>query len=108
VPGPRQTSLFPQLPVTDETVAGWMSFLDQAEGVLEGRYLIPHWRFDRSQGLNIRRMFEEPRTLDPVLIIAGPGAIPYMEAGPLAPDSTMETGMGLIGGGLLGYFLWFN
>lgn len=108
VPGPRQTSLFTNMPVTDQTVTGWMSFLDQAEGVLEGRYLIPHWRFDRSQGLNIRRMFEEPRTLDPVLIIAGPGAIPYMETGPLAPDSTMDIAMGLIGGGLLGYFLWFN
>ncbi len=108
VPGPMQSSLFPQIPVTDETVSGWMSFLDQAEGVLEGRYLIPHWRFDRSQGLNIRRMFEEPRTLDPVLIIAGPGAIPYMENGPLAPDSTLDTGMALMGGGLLGYFLWFN
>lgn len=106
VPGPHQTGPFPNLRVTETTVAGWMSFLDQAEGVLEGRLLLPHWRFDRSQGLNLRRMFEEPRTLDPVMILTG--AIPYMEAGPLAGDATMETGMDLIDGGLLAYFLWFN
>jgi hypothetical protein len=108
IPGPHQTSPFAQMVVNEEIVGGWMSFLDQAEGVLEGRLLIPHWRFDRSQGLNLRRMFEEPRTLDAVLLIAGPGAIPYMETGPLAPDSTMDTGMSLLGGGMLAYFLWFN
>ena len=108
VPSPRQTSLFPTLRVTDQTVAGWMRFLDEAEAVLNGKLLLPHWRFDHSQGLNLRRMFEEPRTLDPVLILTGPGAIPYMEKGPLAPDSTMDTGMQMVGGGLLAYFLWFN
>lgn len=108
VPGPHQTGPFPNLRVTETTVAGWMSFLDQAEGVLEGRLLLPHWRFDRSLGLNLRRMFEEPRTLDPVMILTGAGAIPYMETGTLAKDATMDTGMDLIGGGLLAYFLWFN
>lgn len=108
VPSPSQTSLFPDLPVSDEIVTGWTEFLDQAEGVLEGRLLIPHWRFGPTQGLNIRRMFEEPRPLDPILLITGSGAIPYIEEGELAPGSTMNTGMALIGGGLLAYMLWFN
>ena len=89
-------------------MAGWMYFLDQAEGVLEGRLLLAHWRFAPTQGLNLRRMFEEPRTLDPVLILTGPGAIPYIETGPLAAGSTMGTGIDLLGGGMLAYFLWFN
>lgn len=106
--GPRQRGPFSNMRVTDETVAGWMGFLDQAEGVLEGRYLIPHWRFDNSQGINIRRMFEEPRTLDPILLITGSGAIPYIDTGPLAPGSTLDTGLSLLDGGMLAYFLWFN
>ena len=35
VPSPSQTSLFPDLPVSEDIVAGWTEFLDQAEGVLE-------------------------------------------------------------------------
>lgn len=108
VPGPHQHGPFPSLRVTEATVAGWMDFLDQAEGVLEGRLLLPHWRFPLTKGLNLRRMFEEPRTLDPVLILTGPGAIPYMETGRLAPGSTLQTGLDLLDGGMLAYFLWFN
>lgn len=108
VPNPKQRGPFPDLRVTDETVAGWMDFLDQAEGVLEGRYLIPHWRFPPDQGLNIRRMFEEPRTLDPMLLITGSGAIPYIETGTMAPGSTLDTGMAMLEGGPLAYFFWFN
>jgi hypothetical protein len=108
VPGPKQTSLFERFRVDDRIVAGWTSFLDQAEGVLEGRLLLPHWRFPSTQGVNLRRMFEEPRTLDPIMIVTGAGAIPYIETGEIAAGSTLDTGMGLLEGGLLAYFLWFN
>ncbi len=108
IPGPEQSSLFSNLQVTEEILSGWMSFLDQAEAVLEGRLLIAHWRFDKSQGLNIRSMLEEPETLDPILIISGAGALPYLETGPLAPGSTLDTGMDLLYGGMLAYFFWFN
>jgi hypothetical protein len=108
VPAPYQTGPFPSMRVDYATMAGWMRFLDQAEGVLNGTLLLPHWRFDRSQGVNLRRMFEEPRTLDPVMIFSGAGAIPYMETGTLAKDSTLDTGLDIVDGGLLAYFLWFN
>lgn len=108
VPGPKQHGPFPNMRVTEETVAGWMDFLDQAEGVLDGRYLIPHWRFPPDQGVNIRRLFEEPRALDPILMLTGSGAIPYIETGTMAPGSTLDTGMALLEGGPLAYFFWFN
>jgi len=94
--------------VTDATVVGWMSALDQAEGVLNGTLLIPHWRFDPSQGVNLRRMFEDPRPLDPVLMLAGPGALPYVETGPLAPDLNLDSANRLLNDGWLPYVLWFN
>jgi len=108
VPSPHQKGPFTDLQITGFILTNWMDFLDEAEGVLEGRLLIPHWRFP-GKGVNMRRMFEDPRTLDPVLFITGSDALPYIEDGPLAPGSTLQTGEALIfGGGLLAYFLWLN
>lgn len=109
IPAPwRQRPQFDRLVVTQEIVDGWADFLNQAQAVLEGRLLIPHWRFVGERGLNVMRMFEEPQTLDPLLLITGSGALPYLEDGPRAPGSTMSTGMNIVSGGLLAYFLWFN
>lgn len=108
VPGPEQTSWVPRLVVQRWTVDGWNRFLDQFEGVLEGRLLIPHWRFDRTRGLNVRRMFDEPRTFDPVMLLQGFGALPYLEPGTMADDATADTAFRILNQGFLGYFIWFN
>lgn len=108
VPGPGQTSPFANLRVDQGVVDGWLYFLDQAEGVLNGDLLIPHWRFQPPLGLNVRRMFEEPGDLDPVMLITGAGAIPYIEEGPMAAGTTLEEAAGLFGRGMLGRFFWFN
>lgn len=108
VPGPHQTSWTQNLVVRRSTVEGWIRFLDQSEGVLEGRLLLPHWRFDRSRGLNLRRMFEEPLPLDLIMLLQGRDAVPYFEEGPLAEDATANTAMSLLSEGFLAYFIWFN
>ncbi|MCF1707760.1 hypothetical protein L0V05_02910 [Tabrizicola sp. J26] len=108
LPSPRQIGPFSNMRVTDQTLAAWNDFLDEAEAVLNGTLLIPHWRFPSDQGLNIRRMFEEPRRFDLVLLLTGSGAIPYIEKGALAPDSTMEGAVRVLDGGPLAYFFWFN
>lgn len=111
IPNPAQhAALLPGVaaPVSADTVAGWHRFLDVAEDVLEGRALIPHWRFREDRGINIRRLFEEPRTLDPWLLAQGSAALPYLEAGPMAAGASLETAMRLIDGGGIGLFLWFN
>lgn len=53
-------------------------------------------------------MFEETRALDPILLLTGSGALPYMEKGTLAPGSTMDTAGSVLGSGMLACFLWFN
>lgn len=108
IPGPQQASPFVNMPVDQGVVDGWLYFLDQAEGVLNGDLLIPHWRFQRPLGLNVRRMFEEPRNLDPIMLITGAGAIPYIEEGPIAAGTTIEEAAELFGRGMLGRFFWFN
>lgn len=108
LPGPQQTSQFSQLRVDEGVVAEWHAFLDGFEAVLEGELLLPHWRFRHGSGLNVRRMFEEPGVLDPVLLIQGSAAIPYIEEGPVAAGSTLENAFELVGRGFLAYFVWFN
>ena len=108
LPGPHQTSLFSRLRLDESVVTEWHAFLDGFEAVLEGRLLLPHWRFRHDRGLNVMRMFEEPGIPDPVLLIQGSAAIPYIEAGPIAAGSTMENAFALVGRGFLAYFVWFN
>lgn len=72
-----------------------VAFRASGRSGLHGRYLIPLWRLDRPQGVNVRRMFKEPRSLDKFLIFAG-------------PDTTIDTRLRIMGGGLQAHFLWFN
>jgi hypothetical protein len=102
-----QTGVFPRIRVTPERVKGWHLFLDEFEAVLTGERLIPHWRFF-GRGVNVRRMFEEPRTFDPVLIGQGSAVLPYLEEGEMVTGDTVEEVARLMGRGFFAYFIWFN
>lgn len=106
IPAPGQIQLAGAMPVTTEVLAGWNRFLDAFDRVLDGTLLMPHWRFRR--GLNVRRMFEEPRPLSPILLIQGQGALPYLEEGKLADAALADEILRLLGGDFLSYFVWFN
>jgi hypothetical protein len=107
IPNPRQTkSVLPGVPVTQETVDGWLLFLGEFDALLTGRKLIPHWRLEK--GINLRRVFAEPRTFDPVLWMQGSAALPYLEDGELTSSDTWSRIMGLLQGNFLGYAIWFN
>ncbi len=108
VPKPAvQAGIFDRMRVTEARVAGWNLFLDELEAILNGEKLVPHWRF-MNRGVNVRRMFEEPRTFDPVLIGQGSAILPYLEEGELTSADTFWQIDALLDGGLLRYFIWFN
>lgn len=102
-----QTGVFARMRVTSERVAGWHLFLDEFEAVLTGERLIPHWRFF-GRGVNVRKMFEEPRRFDPVLIAQGAAVLPYLEEGKMVTGATVEEVARLMGRGFFAYFVWFN
>jgi hypothetical protein len=110
VPGPQQpgANQLTGLEVTEEQVRAWHAALEMAQDLLEGRRLLPHFRF-ADKGVNMKRFFEDPRTFDLVLSITGPGVVPYMERGPML---TSEEWWGLQsqfgGAGLMTFALWFN
>ena len=82
LPGPQQAGAnqLTGLEVTETEVQAWHAALQMAEDLLEGRKLLPHFRF-ADKGINMKRFFDEPKTFDLVLSITGPGVVPYLEKG---------------------------
>ncbi|WP_149587832.1 hypothetical protein [Tabrizicola flagellatus] len=61
----------------------WQAVLADAEKVLKGEVLLPHWRFGAEAGINLKRAFDDPPAIDLVTFIQGEGLLPYAEKGPL-------------------------
>ncbi len=108
VPNPRQHSVLPGGAVNDEMVKAWMTFLDESEAIFQGKKLIPFWRGSDHRGINLRRVFTEPRTLDLVLWVQGTAAAPYLENGPLTKPETWRRLQGVFQGNFIGFAIWFN
>jgi hypothetical protein len=107
IPGPKQKNgVLPGALVSQQTVDGWMEFLGEFEALLKGEKLIPHWRL--AKGINLRRVFTEPRLFDPILWAQGSAAQPYVETGPMTNAETWTRIMRMFGGNFLGYAVWFN
>jgi hypothetical protein len=80
VPNDRQTSGL-GLNVPPGTGERWQAVLADAEALLRGEALIPHWRFGAEAGINLKRAFEDPPAVDLVTWIQGEGLLPYAEKG---------------------------
>lgn len=108
IPGPKQTGVVPNVKVTDEMVRGWGEFLDEAAALLAGKTLIPFWRAHDGRGINLRRVFTEPRPFDLVLWIQGTAATPYLERGTVTKSEVWERFERIFQGEFVGFALWFN
>jgi hypothetical protein len=106
LPTARQTGAMTGASLADETIDGWLTVMDEFTAILEGRKLMPHWRFDR--GMNVKRMFAEQKTFDLVLLITGTDAAAYLEDGPVSTSAEWNRIMAVFQGNFLGYALWFN
>ena len=85
IPNPKQTGVL-QVKVTEPMIATWNEVLDEADDVLKGERLLPFWRGTPSttRGINLRRIFTEPKPLDPFLWLQGTAATPYLENGEIS------------------------
>jgi hypothetical protein len=113
IPNPKQKGVL-GVKVTREMIDAWLETVDEAEQLLKGKKLLPYWRGkERSdRGVNLRRVFTEPRTFDPILWIQGTAATPYLEKGTLTKfnDGKFQDLLGNRFGGynLIGFAFWFN
>ncbi|MGF1526842.1 MAG: hypothetical protein ACFCBW_08630 [Candidatus Competibacterales bacterium] len=89
-------------------IAGWHDFLQRLEDILQGEVLIPHWRFGAGQGINLQRVFTEPRPFDLLLWIQGSAALPYLEAGQVVTPEEGRQLQRLFQGNFIGFALWIN
>jgi hypothetical protein len=109
VPNPKQGTVVPNVRVTPEMVEGWQRFLDEFESILGGKTLAPFWRGKQPRrGINVRRVFTEPRTLDLVLWFQGTAAAPYLEPGEVSSTETWSRINRIFGGEFIGFAMWFN
>ncbi|HEY9793263.1 MAG TPA: hypothetical protein V6D22_22875 [Candidatus Obscuribacterales bacterium] len=108
LPNPRQTGVIPGAKVTDEMVTSWLSMMDQINGMLKGELLIPFWRGDEKVGINVRRVFLEPKPLDLVLWLQGTAAAPYLEHGRMTEGMTWRNLNQTFGGQFPAFAVWFN
>ncbi len=107
IPGPKQKGAI-NIPVTQEIVDHWLLALDEAELILQGKKLLPFWRGKPMRGVNLRKVFLEPRQLDIVLWVQGTAATPYLEEGELTKPDTWQQINRAFGGRFLGFGIWFN
>ena len=107
IPNERQTAAL-GFSLVPGTGAAWQEVLDDFEGLLTGRLLIPHWRMGDGAGINLRRLLEDPGPVDPVAWVHGVGLLPWVETGELAtPEALWRFDTVTQGNGIL-FALLFN
>jgi hypothetical protein len=107
IPAPAQkNAVMPTMQITQPRVDTWLAALDEFDAALDGRKLIPHWRFEK--GVNLRRVLEEPRMFDLVLWATGHAALPYLEEGPVLSSTTWRTWENVFGGNFLMFAVYLN
>lgn len=107
VPNDRQTSAL-GIVMPPGTGERWQAVLADAEKLLTGDLLIPHWRFGAEAGINLRKMFENPVPLDLVTVIQGEGLLPFAEKGPRASPFAWTEFTRLVEGDAMLFALFLN
>ena len=108
LPNPKQTGVIPGIRITKEMITTWRDFLDEADALLAGKKLIPHWRVDDGRGVNLRKVFTQPTNFDVVMWIHGAAAKPYLEEGTLTRVETWRRFQNIFRGQFIGFAIWFN
>ncbi len=119
IPNPDQTGVL-EIRVSREMITGWTKVLDELEAILQWKKLIPYWRKyatgifrdpefpEKGTGINLKRVFLEPRDFDLVLTIQGSNVEPYLEEGPLSTPQAWEDMSRVFRGQFFGFAIWFN
>ena len=107
IPNPQQRGSL-GIRVEKRMVDSWLEFVEEGEAILAGKRLIPFWRGEEKRGINLRRVFTEPRPFDLVLWVQGTAATPYLEEGTLTRAEVWTRLQRVFGGDFLGFAVWFN
>jgi hypothetical protein len=107
VPNDAQTSAL-GIRMPPGTAERWQAVLADAEKLLLGDLLIPHWRYGAEAGINLRKMFEAPVALDLVTVVQGEGLLPFAEKGTRASPFAWNEFTRLVEGDAMLFALFLN
>jgi hypothetical protein len=107
VPNDRQVSGL-GLMIPPETGKRWQAVLADAEAMLKGEALIPHWRFGGEAGINLKKLFDDPPPVDLVTWIQGEGLLPYAEKGPRVSPASWNDFERLVSGDAMLFAVFLN
>jgi hypothetical protein len=106
MPNEKQVQAITGSTNTAAQIDGWIQVMTEFELVLDGKKLMPHWRFDK--GLNVKKFFDTSEHFDLVLMILGTDAVKYVEDGEISTSTRWRELMQAFDGNFLGYALWYN
>ena len=107
VPNDRQQSAL-GVEVPQGTGAVWQDVLADAEALLTGEKLIPYLWLGEDAGVNLGRMFTEPRPIDVAGWIQGVDALPYLQKGVLVGPDNLWRFEQLVSGDAVLYMVLLN
>ncbi len=107
LPNDQQQSVL-GIDVPPGTGAAWMVMLSDFEAVMKGDKLVPYWRVGGSAGINVARMFTDPRPIDIAGWIQGWDALPYLEKGRLVSNESADAFDALTSGRAMLFALYLN
>jgi len=108
IPNANQKSIIPGLTVDAQRLEAWQQFLNEAEAILQGEKLLPFWRKGFDEGINLKRVFTDPRDFDLVLWVQGTAALPYLERGDQTAPETWREFQRIFRGNFVGFAMWVN
>lgn len=107
LPNDNQTSAL-GLTLPPGTGAVWQGVLADGEALLKGEKLIPYWRSGPGAGINLAKLFTEPRPVDVPGWIQGWAAMPYYQAGETVSAENWGRFESLVTGDAMLMALWLN
>lgn len=97
IPNKSQTSALP-IEFPADTGRRWLAVLSEAEDLLNGHLLIPHWRLGDAAGINLALLMDNPPPVDIVGFVQGMSLLPYVEQGPLIEGQSLRLFSEMVGG----------
>ncbi|MFZ1467711.1 MAG: hypothetical protein WAT09_01915 [Paracoccaceae bacterium] len=86
----------------------WQAVLADAEKILTGELLVPHWRFGGDAGIDVSMMFKDPPAVDLIAMIQGEGFLPYARKGPQASAQSWNEFERMLYGDAILFAVFFN
>lgn len=86
----------------------WLAVLDDAERALDGRMLVPFWRFAPGHGVDLAMWLDDPQPVDVVGWIQGSAALPYARPGLTVGHDNWDRFLSLFPGRAGLYMVLFN